>query len=295
MLIGISGKIGSGKDTIGNIIQYLEVKKRFNLDYSFEDFIAYNETIWEIKKMADKLKDIVCLLIGCTRQQLESNDFKNSLLPDAWQIFDLYTWGRKTGAVFYNEEELKDKIVNPTSQHCYSYVKSQRTVRWMLQYIGTELFRDKLHENVHINALFTDYNIEHYLYGDTVYTLQDDGSYKPNDLNHSGMSEQDMINLKAHKVEACNWIITDVRFPNEVKAVKSRKGILIRVNRSSHIIKKDIYTFKDGESKIIAIPEHPSETGLDNYDGFDYVIDNNGTIEELVEKVRMILTIEKII
>ena len=30
----------------------------------------------EIKKFADKLKDIVCLLIGCTREQLEDQEFK---------------------------------------------------------------------------------------------------------------------------------------------------------------------------------------------------------------------------
>jgi DNA-directed RNA polymerase subunit L len=39
---------------------------------------------------------------------------------------------------------------------------------------------------------------------------------------------------------------------------------------------------------------HPSETALDNAN-FDYVINNNGTIEELVEKVRDILVKEKII
>ena len=28
-----------------------------------------------------------------------------------------------------------------------------------------------------------------------------------------------------------NWIITDVRFPNEADAIKGRGGIIIRVNR----------------------------------------------------------------
>jgi hypothetical protein len=40
--------------------------------------------------------------------------------------------------------------------------------------------------------------------------------------------------------------------------------------------------------------EHPSETALDNAE-FKYVIENNGTIQDLVEEVRRILTIEKII
>ena len=40
--------------------------------------------------------------------------------------------------------------------------------------------------------------------------------------------------------------------------------------------------------------QHPSETALDDYQ-FDYVIDNNGTIEELIEKVKVILIKEKLI
>lgn len=63
-----------------------------------------------------------------------------------------------------------------------------------------------------------------------------------------------------------NWIITDVRFPNEADAIKSRGGLLLRVNR-------DVPTLT-----------HISETALDNYD-FDYYVDNNGTKEELEKQL----------
>ena len=46
--------------------------------------------------------------------------------------------------------------------------------------------------------------------------------------------------------------------------------------------------------KIPRVEPHPSETALDNH-SFDYTIDNNGTIEELIEKVREILIKEKVI
>ena len=46
--------------------------------------------------------------------------------------------------------------------------------------------------------------------------------------------------------------------------------------------------------KIPRVEPHPSETALDNHP-FDYTIDNNGTIEELIEKVREILIKEKLI
>ena len=40
---------------------------------------------------------------------------------------------------------------------------------------------------------------------------------------------------------------------------------------------------------------HESETALDNYEGFDYVIDNNSDIQSLIEHVKTILIKEKII
>ena len=75
-----------------------------------------------------------------------------------------------------------------------------------------------------------------------------------------------------------SWCITDVRFPNEVKAIKDKEGIVIRINRES-----------DYNST------HFSETALDNYEDFDYTIDNNNCIDCLIEQVKEILKHEKII
>jgi hypothetical protein len=70
-----------------------------------------------------------------------------------------------------------------------------------------------------------------------------------------------------------NWIITDVRFPNEAQAIKDRGGIIIRIERPG------------GESHCGGA--HASETALDDYD-FDIVINNDGTIEELIDKVKQL-------
>jgi len=43
-----------------------------------------------------------------------------------------------------------------------------------------------------------------------------------------------------------------------------------------------------------AVGTHPSEIALDDA-YFDHVISNDGTIEDLIEKVRQVLTIERII
>ena len=75
-----------------------------------------------------------------------------------------------------------------------------------------------------------------------------------------------------------------MRFPNELETVKKHNGITIRINRG----------LVERTGKMIQGVEHSSETSLDNAE-FDYVIENNGTIEELIEKVREILTKENII
>lgn len=79
------------------------------------------------------------------------------------------------------------------------------------------------------------------------------------------------------KLSHPNWIITDMRFPNEMEAVELREGVTIKVVRPG-----------------TAVGTHPSETALDDA-YFDHVISNDGTIEDLIEKVRQVLTIERII
>ena len=63
MLIAITGHKFSGKSTVARLL--------------------HNATGYEVVSFADKLKDITCVLSGCTREQLEDYDFKeNELVPD---------------------------------------------------------------------------------------------------------------------------------------------------------------------------------------------------------------------
>ncbi len=63
-------------------------------------------------------------------------------------------------------------------------------------------------------------------------------------------------------------IISDVRFESEAEGIRDINGIIIRINR-------------DGAGA----GNHISEIALDNY-SFDYIIDNNGTEEDLLFKVK---------
>ena len=88
-----------------------------------------------------------------------------------------------------------------------------------------------------------------------------------------------------------NWIISDTRFPNELKAIKDRGGITIRIIRPDFV--ENTLTGEKFPVKVHR-QEHESETALDNYK-FDYEIQNDGTIAELIGKVEAILKQEKII
>ena len=55
-------------------------------------FLSLNNSItFKNVKFADKLKDCVCILLGCTRSQLEDREFKESYLSSEWdEIFVFY-------------------------------------------------------------------------------------------------------------------------------------------------------------------------------------------------------------
>jgi len=229
-LIGISGKMGSGKDTVALIIQYLTDGYATKDDLTFSQWcdekkefpneVQYTASPFMIKKFAGKLKDIICLLIGCTREELETESFKNSKLGPDW-----------------NDSHGID------------------TPRDLLQVLGTDCGRDMIHPNIWVNALFADYKAV-----DTTKRTS-----MGNIIDYSDCPFP-------------SWLITDMRFPNEAKSIENRDGITIRVNTT----------------RASEVSNHESETALDSHN-FDYVVDNSGSIQDLVDKVTSILVTEKII
>jgi hypothetical protein len=260
-LIGISGKIRSGKDTIGRIIQYLTERQM--------------ETKWEIKKFADKLKEIVCMLISCTREQLEDADFKNKELGEEWWYYKV-SW--------YDKDEYKEKLISYINPEDAVYDDEKDcclikpTPRLLLQLMGTECGRNIIHPNIWVNALMSEYKEK----------PTTESFYDKDANNYTGITNNTTYNYP-------NWVITDVRFPNELKAIKNREGITIRVNRDNSLFLHKGKPIQSDEPYVnVTTVTHESETALDDAE-FDYTIDNNATVEELIEKVTIILTKEKII
>lgn len=250
-IISISGRIDSGKDTTGRIIQYLTEIKIDNSAYTLalfeQDLAAGLTTDWKIKKFAGKLKQIASILTGIPIEKFEDQEFKKTTLSEEWDFAD---------------NDAPDNIM---------------TIRMFLQKLGTEAMRNGLHTNVWVNALFADYK-----------PLMS-ASFGIMDLGASTSQMEKMS--KSVPIEYPNWIITDTRFSNELQAVKDRGGITIRVVRP-----KPQEMFLMNATTVIdtRIPKHPSETALDDSE-FDYEIDNSGTIEDLIEKVKVILQKENII
>lgn len=236
MIIGISGKIGSGKDTVGQIIQYLLVKQRVGNNLcSFNKFKLNNFNTYqnfEIHKFADTLKDIVCLLIGCTREQLEDHEFKNTELGEEWTRYsyadghnDHYRkgeWTKSMNSVSCSKERYEEEL-RVNWQTAYKVVY---TPRLLLQYIGTECGRDIIHPNIWINSLFSKYK-KGDLYPN-INELAKELGYKKGDIVDPADIEERSGVIRG---KYPNWIITDLRFPNELQAIKDRQGISIRINR----------------------------------------------------------------
>ena len=402
MLIAINGRKQSGKDVVGKIIQYLTSESNvypfdLKLDYSYR-------SNWQIKKFADKLKDIICILIGCTREQLENESFKSKELGEEWWYWYMERDGGYSPIILDYLTTTKKQLKNYEGLELI-----KPTIRFLLQFIGTDLLRNQLHPEIWVNSLMNDVdrkitqkeekrlksiwkNIntrctnpkyeKYHRYGGAgiVNEFKDFNDFVKWSLNNSytndltldrkdgtlnynssncrwvttdlqafnklkytnckskfkGVSKTKVndknpyiaqIQFKGNKenlgyfkteeeakfayderyseilkmleeenneklYKSKNIIITDMRFINEMDAVKKRGGITIRVNRPCNICGGSGY--HKMSCPVSKSGEHLSETSLDKAE-FDYVIENSGSIEELIEKVRKILVTEKII
>jgi len=99
-----------------------------------------------------------------------------------------------------------------------------KSPREMMQLLGTEFGREMIDQDVWVNATLSQY----------------------------------------HEISGVDWVITDVRFPNEAAGIKAKGGFVIRVERPG-LPQTDL---------------HPSETALDDYP-FDWTIHNDLDIPHL--------------
>ena len=80
-----------------------------------------------------------------------------------------------------------------------------------------------------------------------------------------------VLSMLADYQDSDFWIVSDVRYKNEADELLSRGALLIRINRTT-------------DSSDV----HQSEVDLDSYDKFSYIIENDGSLEDLYNKVKEI-------
>jgi ribosomal protein S14 len=251
MLIGVSGLIGSGKDAVSECIQALDCwyNQYGNKLAEFEDYedIQFCKSIlegkteshkvfssWKNKKFATKIKQIAAILFDCEPNDFENIRFKNSALPQEWQV----------------EGE-------PT-----------RTYRHALQMIGTDCIRNHYNQNTWVLSMFNTYNANTTKYPDRNYS---------NICSICGKTEyycdkhMTICRECFTKQSYPNWVISDVRFSNEINAIKERGGYMIRVDRGYPTV------------------NHISEIEWQSYKDWDFIIDNNGDYEHLIRQVKDIM------
>ena len=105
--------------------------------------------------------------------------------------------------------------------------------------------------------------------GDKMYQVREFLQYLGTECVRDLLGKDVWVNalLKDYKPKE-NWIITDMRFPNELQGVYDKLGITLRVERVG----------------IKPINAHPSETALDNH-LFDWIIENKSSLTFLKNEV----------
>ena len=206
MIIGISGKKQSGKNTVAKMLQYFLWCKHANVKPSYEDYLKYRDLRFyqvrvQIVSFADILKRIVSAMTNCNLDNFEDDSFKNSLIPD------------HINKIFPDKEK-------------------KHTYRELLQYLGTDIFRN----------LYKDIWVDSLLY-------------------------------RVNKTPNLNFIVSDVRFPNEAEAIvkKSPVNFIIKVIRNK----------EENDN-------HLSETSIDLVKA-KYIIRNEGSIEQLFNTVKILI------
>lgn len=225
-IIGIHGKIGSGKDTVMKMMIALSENSNCELDdvLRLEDFQWIDKTTMnyhpvEVRRFADPLKDAICSLYDISRDSLE-------LLKD--QI---------AGSHFVKDDNTDyfGYIDNNSNiQNGCSIAISPFTYGQLHQYLGNDFFREKIHK---------DFFVQRYAKKETL-------SYK-------------------------SFIITpDMRYMNELLFIKNKGGFLIKIEGD------------DRRKKSRRNKNHISETELDGFKNYDFVIQNNGTLQNLFDNVK---------
>ena len=269
MIISLSGKIESGKDTVAEEIMRYSDKSPF-----------------VVRKWADAMKDAVCIWLGVSREKLEDRHFKNNPLGPEWQMWSVVN---KT-----KHPDDEDYIVNvyPMKQRCIQECNrlntggyrgtagafiarpSFMTPRKLLQLLGTEFGRNMIHPNMWVNCLLQDYNPkkDYWIITDTRFPNEAEA------VSRIGGSNVRIIRKWIPKVGEQVFSIHTSGIHTVSEVIDSET-----VHTTWHLENPNGQLISDLRKPS---DEHESETALDKWGKFDEIILNNKGLPQLKEKVR---------
>lgn len=228
MIIALTGNIGCGKDTVAKMIQYY--------------FATKNNPILLDKIFIEDFIDIEVGKKDMYNLFENSSDFLIKKFASKLKQICAILVGCKEED--FESQEFKNSYL-PLPMWKHKSGNFSLSYRQLLQKVATDCIRDLIHEDVWVNALMCDYKRERM---------------------KADLSKHEII--KHHTYIYPNWIISDLRFLNEAKAVKDNNGIIIKIERYAEV----------GEDL------HISETEL-NKIKHDYLIENFGSISDLYNNV----------
>jgi len=218
MIIGLSGKKGSGKNQVAEYFGQILGWRNVNI-------IAF----------ADPIKEIAVKYMGVDKNIAWGTQEEKESTYTAWSWED----------------------IPPSKRSNYNVTTNRLTVRQLLQYIGTELFRQNIADDFWVKSCFNQIHN----YGD---------KYR-------------------------HHIITDVRFPNEANEIKELGGKVVRLWRGGDIQVDDKHAsetaLNNEDCKIVdSFPDHSYLNKLNFFDVanykksslFDMVINNYGDLGHLM-------------
>jgi hypothetical protein len=126
-IIGITGIIGSGKDTFGKMIQ--------------ESLAKNNKEEWEIKKYAGHLKIITSLLLNIPLHLLEDRKVKENIISNEWGTMTVRKFMQLLGTDALRDKVHQDIWVNSLFNY-YNYHS-----RWIITDVRFDNEARKIIEN----------------------------------------------------------------------------------------------------------------------------------------------------
>jgi hypothetical protein len=139
-LIGISGKMGSGKNLVCKIIQCLTIENMFNdSEEDFKEDVKFftKQTVdavtrwdgnfdnlgkWQQKAFAGKLKQICSILTGIPVKKFEDQEFKKTNLGEEWVSY------KGHDSLYLNKEDARHNwtMNNDGSKNFNPYLSTYR-------------------------------------------------------------------------------------------------------------------------------------------------------------------------